>query len=103
GLLDALGAPGPLVVDEPLLFAAIQVRAQVDQRVDHLLASLREPADRESRRDVVGEDREHALLHGGVTAWTCDAERADRLAGCTQGLRAGRPDGGRRRAAHAAP
>ena len=39
-MLDPLRALGPLLIDEPLSFAAVKVRPQVHQGVDHLLTTL---------------------------------------------------------------
>src|SRR5437660_11059026 len=56
-VLDAFGAPDPLVVDEPPPLAAVEVGSEVHQRVDHLLAPLLELGHGDRRGDLMREDR----------------------------------------------
>ena len=79
--LDALGALRPLFVDQPLPFAAVEVRPQVDQRVDHGLTALAQLRDRDGCRNLVREDRERLLLDRRIAAWARDTDHAERAAG----------------------
>ena len=102
-VLDAFGAPDPLVVDEPPPLAAVEVGSEVHQRVDHLLAPLLELGHGDRRGDLMREDRKGPLLDRRISALAGDSEHAERPAAGLQGLCAGRADAGRQAVRHPAP
>src|SRR6266581_685660 len=101
--LDTLGAHRPLFVDQPLPLAAVKVRPQVDQRVDHGLTALAQLRDGDRCRDLVREDRERLLLHLRVAAWARDTDHAERAAGDLERLGARRAARRRADASHPIP
>ena len=89
--LDTIGAPGSFVIDQPLPLAALEVGAQVEERV-HLLPAFEELGESDRRRHLVGEDRERTPLRSRITDRARDAQGAELAAARHQGLCAGGAD-----------
>ena len=75
--LDVQRRPGALLVEHSLLFAPIEVRAHVNERLDELLPALLEARNLQGCSHLVGEDRQRAALHDRVDGAPGYAEHAD--------------------------
>src|SRR5713101_8227525 len=64
-----------LLVEDSLLLAPIEVRPQVDQRVDELLPALLEAEGLHGRSDLVGQDAERPALDDRVDVPARDPDR----------------------------
>ena len=68
---------GALLVEHTFLFAPIELRAHVNERLDELLPALLEARDLEGGPHLVGEDRQSAALHDRVDAAAGHTQHAD--------------------------
>jgi hypothetical protein len=80
GSLQPLGAANALFAEQALRLAAVELRPQIDQRIDHLLAAFVQPGNLDRGGQLIGEEREAPALHGGKTGTVDRANHSDRPA-----------------------